>query len=137
MGNKLIAWSIAAALAGIATQASAAGLDGTDPLICATAEAFDCAPNSQCIRDSPETVNLPRFIRVDFAGKRAFTKRVSGEERVAEIMSQQSVDGRLVLQGVQLGHGWSMAISQETGAMSLAVVGDEIGFVVFGTCTNL
>lgn len=137
MGKHLIGRSMAAALAAIASPASAAGLDGTDPLICATAEAFDCAPNSQCIRDSPEAVNLPRFIRLDFAEKRAFTKRLSGEERVAEIMSQQSVDGRLVLQGVQLGHGWSMAISQETGAMSLAVVGAEIGFVVFGTCTTL
>jgi hypothetical protein len=137
MGRYLIACSIGAVLTAIAAQASGAGLDGTDPLICATAEAFDCAPNSQCIRDSPEAVNLPRFIRLDFAGKRAFTRRLNGEERVAEIMSQQSVDGRLVLQGVQLGHGWSMAISQETGAMSLAVVGDEIGFVIFGTCTNL
>jgi hypothetical protein len=41
------------------------------------------------------------------------------------------------LQGVQAGHGWSMAISRGTGAMSLTIAGDGSGFVVFGTCTAL
>jgi hypothetical protein len=67
----------------------------------------------------------------------AFTKRPDGVERIAEIGTVTTQEGALVLQGVQAGHGWSMAISRVTGSMSLTIAGDGSGFVVFGTCTAL
>jgi hypothetical protein len=123
-------------LAGV-LPAGAAGLDGQAPAICATTETFDCTPDSDCIKDTPESVNLPRFIWIDFAAKQARTKRTSGEERTAEIRSVEADDAMINLQGMQAGHGWSMAITKETGAMSLAISGDEMGFVVFGVCTTM
>jgi hypothetical protein len=126
-------------LIGLTGQALAEDFDGSAPLICATAEAFDCGPNvdcaSDCASDTPETIDLPRFIRLDFAGKRAFTKRQDGEERVAAIASQAVDSGMLILQGVQNAHAWSLLISQTTGAMSLSISGDGVGFVIFGSCT--
>jgi hypothetical protein len=76
-----------AAIASLAMPAVAAGLDGHENITCETSETFDCAPNDECIKDSPESVNLPRLIRFDFAGKRAFTKSGSGEERACDLSS--------------------------------------------------
>jgi hypothetical protein len=120
-----------------AGAAMAAGLDGTAPVVCATTQTFDCAAGGDCIADSPDAINLPQLLRLDFAARKAITKRPSGAERVAEIGALTIQEGELVLQGVQAGHGWSMAISRGTGAMSLTIAGDGSGFVVFGTCTAL
>jgi hypothetical protein len=115
----------------------AAGLDGLAPLICATNEAFDCSPNSQSVSDSPAAVDLPRFIHLDFASKRAIAKGMSGQERTIEIRFQPAEESQLILLGFHLGRGWSMSITKETGFMSLAISGDLSGLVVFGTCATL
>lgn len=134
MNGSLIVATIILCVAGAAGVALAGGLDGTAPVVCATSETFDCASGAQCVTDSPEAINLPRLIRFDFAAKKAFTKRASGEERVAPISVQELQDGELILQGIQNGFAWSMAISQESGDMSLAIAGGGAGLVVFGSC---
>ncbi len=45
--------------------------------------------------------------------------------------------GEQLLQGVESGRAWSMAITEATGRMVISVAGDEIAFVVFGACTGL
>lgn len=134
MRRSLIVMTIILSVSGTSQVARAAGLDGTAPVVCETSETFDCAPGGQCIADSPEAINLPRLIRIDFAAKKAFTKRASGEERVAPINLQESQDGELILQGIQNGVAWSATISQENGDMSLAIAGGGAGLVVFGSC---
>ena len=129
-----LASMIMAALAGGALPAAAAGLDGTEPVTCATSVTFDCAPNGDCIKDSPEAINLPRLIRLDLPAKKAFTKWASGEERTADIAMFRLEGGRLVLQGVQNGNGWSLTVVQESGAMSLAIAGDGAAINAFGVC---
>jgi hypothetical protein len=125
---------IVAALACPALPMAAAGLDGSGPVTCATSVTFDCAPNGECIKDSPEAINLPRLIRLDLPAKKAFTKWASGEERSAEIASQSVEGGRLILQGIQNGNGWSLTVAQESGAMSLAIAGDGAAIIAFGVC---
>ena len=129
-----LASMIMAALLGPALPATAAGLDGTEPVTCATSVTFDCAPYGDCIKDSPEAINLPRLIRLDLPAKKAFTKWASGEERTAEIASQKVEQGRLILQGIQNGNAWSLTVSQESGVMSLAIAGDGAAVVAFGVC---
>ncbi len=137
MNRPLIVMTTIMALAGVVNDAVAEGLDGKAPLVCATSETFDCAAARQCVADAPEGVNIPRLIRIDFAAKKAYTKGLNGPERVSEIGVQQIHEGRLILQGVQGGYGWSVAISQATGAMSLTIADDGVGAVVFGTCMAL
>jgi hypothetical protein len=137
MRRPHLTWTVLAALTGSAAAAEAAGLDGGAPITCATSETFDCAPDGDCIKDSPEAIDLPRLIRLDFAAKKAFTKLASGEELAAEIASQQVDQDRLILQGVQSGAAWSLAVSQKTGIMSLSISGDGVAIVAFGTCEAL
>jgi len=137
MNRPLIVVTTIMTLAGALSGAAAETLDGKSPLVCAASETFDCAAARQCVADTPEGINIPRLIRIDFTAKKAFTRRLNGEERASPISDFQIHEGKLILQGVQGGYGWSMAISQETGAMSLTISDDEVGAVVFGTCTGL
>ena len=134
MRRPYLGWMITVALTCQTGVTAAAGLDGSAPISCATTVTFDCDPNDDCIEDSPEAINLPRLIRLDFAAKKAFTKVVGAEVRTAEIGSQQVVADRLILQGVQNGAAWSLAVSQKTGIMSLSVSGDSVAIVAFGIC---
>lgn len=134
MSRKLVVLMIVLGLAGVADAALAGGLDGTTPVVCAINETFDCASGGQCVADFPEAINLPRLIRFDFAAKKAFATQANSDERASPIGLQESREGALMLEGVQNGFAWSMAISQESGDMSLTIAGGGGGYVVLGSC---
>jgi hypothetical protein len=52
-------------------------------------------------------------------------------------MNHKRENGKLILQGIEDGRGWSLVIVEETGKMSATIAGDQVGFVVFGNCTTL
>ncbi len=135
--NVLEVLGFVAVLSIASTAANADGLDGSQPLICASIEAYDCGPGADCLRGSVESINAPQFMRLDFEQKLARATRANGEERTAKIESLTRVEGKLILQGVQRGLGWSMTITQENGAMVLTAAGDRTAFVIFGACTPL
>ena len=119
------------------TVAGAEGLDGSQPLICASMEAYDCGPGEECHKGTAESIDAPQFMWLDFENKLARAKRASGEERTAKFETLTVDTGKLILQGVQGGMGWSMTIAQENGAMVLTAAGDQAAFVIFGACTPL
>ena len=45
-------------------------------------------------------------------------------------------EGRIILQGVEAGRGWSLLLSEATGNTVLTVSADQDAFVVFGECTR-
>ena len=137
MKKPAILLTVVLSMTALSEGVLAGGLDGATPAVCATTETFDCNPGKQCIADSPEAVNVPRLIRLDFAAKKAFTKKTTGEERIAEISSVSSQQGELLLQGVQNGFGWTMSIANDTGDMTLTIAGKGAGFIIFGSCTPL
>jgi hypothetical protein len=106
------------------------------PLLCAPGEPIQCESNGECTRITIQSTRLPRFIRVDFA-----TQQLSGVAEGAKVVSaiknQQQLDGMLILQGAENGRGWSMAVDEKSGDMTLTVAGDQVGFVVFGACMRL
>jgi len=126
-----------AVLAAATSAANAKGFDGSQPLICAPMEAHDCGPGSNCIKGTAASIDAPQFIRLDFEQKLARSTRANGEERTAKIEKVTREEGTLILQGVQLGLGWNMVITQESGAMVLTAAGEQVAFVIFGACTPL
>ncbi len=118
-------------------EARAASFDGSEPLLCASVEAYDCGAGGECFKGTAESINAPQFIRLDFEQKLARATRLGGEERTAKIESMTREEGKLILQGVQLGLGWSMVITQESGTMALTAAGNQAVFVIFGACTPL
>ena len=113
-------------------SAVAADFDGSMPLLCASIETAECNAGADCSEGTVEHINVPQFLRINFQ-----QQEISGPKRTTKIQNMAQVEGKVILQGVESGLGWSMAITQETGKMALTASGDQIGFVVFGACTPL
>jgi hypothetical protein len=97
-------------------------------------EVQECEPGRACQRQTPESVYLPSFLRIDVKARRVVTDDASG--RTSPIHDIAHVDGRLIMYGGQEGHGWSTVILGETGKLSAGVVDHDIGFLIFGACTT-
>jgi len=105
--------------------------DGTKPLLCASIEALDCDPGAPCERGTPEIMGAPQFLRIDFA-----KSEIAGPERTTKIRSMEKDDDQLVLQGYELGLGWTLALDRATGNMRITFARWDASFVIFGACTS-
>jgi hypothetical protein len=114
--------------------AAAADFDGSRDLLCVPTDAIQCEGAGDCKRVAIEEVNLPRFVNVEFKQKRLRGTVLGGEEQTTVIGNVKSANGRSILQGAENGRGWSMTIDHVTGDMSVAIAGDDIGFILFGVC---
>ena len=112
-------------------------VDGSKNAICASLSAIVCEAGTECERGTSESVNVPQFFRIDFGAQVIRATRPTGEEIASKIRGKARDQGELILQGVENGRGWSMAISEKTGRATLTVAGDEIAYTVFGACTAL
>jgi hypothetical protein len=120
-------------IASLATElVSAADFDGSKVLICAPVEAIDCAPGETCRKGAPADVGLPAFIRIDIA-----KMTMIGPKRTAPIVSIERSEKQILLQGTELGSAWVIALDQDSGEISGALVNREEVFVIFGSCTPL
>lgn len=114
------------------SDAMAADFDGSKPLICTAIEVVDCVLFDGCQRAAPQTVNLPRFLRLDFE-----KNEINGEGRITAIQNVSNIEELMIMQGVEGDRAWSLSLSTTTGDITGTVAGDGYGFVVFGACTTL
>jgi hypothetical protein len=132
--HKLALALLAVASLGFARAADAADFDGSKTLLCAPGEAVDCLPRGDCQQTTPDQLQIPRFITVDFRAKRLSGRTADGELHTA-IQNVRSVDGKQILQGAENGRGWSIVIDEQTGDLSAAIADQSAGFLLFGACT--
>lgn len=125
------------ALLSASMMATAAGRDGSAPLLCAVTDTVSCDSKSECVEGSAEAVNLPVFLKIDVANKTAASVRASGEQRTSKILSVHEEADALVLLGVEDNGGWSAAIGENSGKLTLTAAEEGMGFIVFGACTPL
>jgi hypothetical protein len=121
--------------------AFAGEFDGSRPLLCATVDLMECLPGGNCQRVTHDSINAPRFIKIDVKNKSINVPEAGEKRPTTKIERMEHVDGKLILQGaeesiegVRDGLGWSLSISEDNGAMVLTGSGDQVGFVVFGNC---
>ena len=106
--------------------------DGTKPLLCSSIEALDCDPGVTCERGIPEIMGAPQFLRIDFA-----KKEIAGPKRTTAIRMMEKDDDQIILQGYEIGLGWTLAIDRATGNMRITFAGSDASFIIFGACTPL
>jgi hypothetical protein len=109
-----------------------ADFDGSKNLICAPVEAMDCVAGEACTRGLPDEIGAPAFIRVDVT-----KKVISGPMQTTPILFVDKTETRVLLQGKELGFGWTIALEQSTGKLTATLVDEEGVFVLFGNCTPL
>ena len=130
----------------IAASAPKAGdFDGTKPLLISIIRVIECTPDGTCNEVTPASAELPQFLKIDFTNKTI--RSAAGDDNTPNptiIERQEVVDGKLILQGAEDGYekmrdglGWTMAISEESGQVVLTASGEQVAFVIFGTCIPL
>ena len=133
--NKTILLILALFLiTGMPTHVLAGDFDGSKPLLCAVIETIECTPDGECLRGEAESIDMPAFLKINFPKKTISGTRQDGTVRTTEIKTVEHMDGKLILQGVQNGRGWTMVISEATGKATITASDDQAGFVVFGAC---
>jgi hypothetical protein len=126
---------LAAAILLAPVPAPAAGpFDGSVPLLCAVQDVMECGPGGDCQRRTLDAVNFPPFLVVDVGAQSMAAD--DGSNRTAPIQHIERADGRVILQGGQMGRAWSAVIAQDTGRLSAGVLDQQGAFVLFGACTK-
>jgi hypothetical protein len=74
---------------------------------------------------------------IDFQQKVVRATDETGRKEVSPIKNIEQTGTQLILQGVENGHGWSIAVDQNTGRMTTLASGEDLGFIIFGACTAL
>ncbi|UXU89953.1 hypothetical protein [Burkholderia sp. S-53] len=108
-----------------------ADFDGSKPLLCATIDAHFCDIGEVCFRTLPGILGAPDFVHINFAKKTI----VGSSQRSTAIRYMEAGKGQLLMQGTELGYGWSIALDTKSGGMSATLVNRDDVFVLFGTCT--
>lgn len=118
----------------LAPPAAAAGkYDGSGPMICGAMMVTECGADGKCLYRSAEDVNLPPLFRVDAKGMKV--RNLEAEKgRESPIKNVEHMNGKMLVQGAEGDHGWTLVIHEDTGKMSGTVSGDGEGFVIFGQC---
>ena len=112
-------------------------IDGSANLICAAFDVMACLDGGICSRGEARSFEMPEFMNVDFKKMTVhatYDDENEKKEASSPIKNSEVSGNQLILQGVENNHGWTMAIDQNNGRMSLAVVGDELTFSFFGAC---
>ena len=128
-----IASSVLLVLVFAVVAAAAPPYDGSKPMQCSIETVMVCSDPSVCVRGTAQTVNLPQVLNVDVA-HRVISGAATG--RTIKIAWVNNDGGRLLIGGTELGGGWTMAVKQDSGAMSSAVIVRSGGFLMFGTCSS-
>ncbi len=115
--------------------ASAAPFDGSQPIVCATLEVLECEAGFKCEEETVDSVDAPQFLQISVQDKTVVGTRPSGAPVNATIELVRHAEQLMFLQGVEKMRGWSMAINETKGKMTLAIHDDASSYVIFGACT--
>lgn len=103
-----------------------------ESIICTLTRANDCLPEDGCIQVSVDEMGLPRFVRIDFKSKTITSLDIEIPSN-SQIATIDRLEGMTVMHGTEL-RGWSIALGEDSGNLTLSASGDGEGFVVFGVC---
>lgn len=136
MKGAAAALAVAAALGSPAALAE--GFDGKSNLVCATRDIMACADAYGCMQGQAREFEMPDFLYVDFKGKLVHARTADATKKVeSEFRNLDIEDTHLIVQGVENGQGWTIAVDRTTGAMTTAVAGGKVNVMFFGVCTPI
>lgn len=121
----------------VSTAVSAVGMDGSSDIVCSVVDVIACAEEGGCVQGTARSFELPDLVIVDAGKKTIRGTHEDGHNAVSPIKNMERSGDHLLLQGVENGRGWDLAINTKTGRLSASGVGDALSFLVFGACTTL
>ncbi len=121
----------------VAGPLGADDLTGADRFLCSAVQATQCKVNGECESGPPWNWQFPQFLEISFKEGVLQTTAASGENRSTPILSKERTEGRIVLQGMQLGRAFSMVIGEQSGHAAVAIAAEGMTVTVFAACTPL
>ncbi len=119
----------------VPTVGQAGDFDGKKPFVCTLVEVASCVPGHECAREDADAIGVPHFYAIDVARNEVAETRANGSSgRTSKIDRVEHPAGALLLSGVEGDRSWTAAVGEDSGKLSMAVVGDRVSFVVFGDC---
>jgi hypothetical protein len=103
-------------------------------LICAAVDLASCVPGDGCRRETSASINAPQIFTVDLKGHIITAHRPDGSLLASTIDRVTQLQSLLVLDGIQGVLSWTMTISDDSGRMSMAAIGNAQAYQVFGSC---
>ena len=141
MWIRKVSWFAAtclmAASSFVATTSAAEKLDGSNNMVCAVIKVVGCVEDSGCVLGKAADFDMPTLVVYDAKEKIVRGTHESGHKEVSPVKSMQSSKDHLILQGVEEGHGWDIAIDNKTGVMRASMVGEAVSLLMSGACTAL
>lgn len=120
------------------TPVSAGGMDGSKNIVCAVVDVVGCTETGQCTEGTARSFELPQFLIMDASKKAIRAAYEAGQKDVSSQVKNIETSGdHLILQGVEEGRGWNVAINTKDGKMSASVTGDAVSLLLFGACTSI
>ncbi len=121
-------------LTGFLICAGRAAAADIDTRTCSLTQAYACTSEEGCKEWSVQEAALPRFIKIDLKAKviKSLDKAIARETAFREV---DRLQGMVVLHGTEQ-RGWSMALGEDSGTLTLSASGDDESFVVFGSCIS-
>ena len=129
--NHSLRW-LAAVTVIASGSALAADFDGSKKLICAPVKAMDCAEGVECVSGTPQSLGAPTFVRIDFD-----RKEIAGTRLTTPIRELDKSADQVLLQGIEGGLGWTIAIDSESGNWHGTMAGQDGAIILSGSCTPL
>lgn len=117
-----------------ALNCNAQSFNGTKPFLCAMTNVSQCAPDEDCARTSVAAANIPQFVSIDVQKGLVTATDEAGAVRTSKIGRVEHPPQFLRLSGGDGDAGWVAEIEEGSGKMTIAAVGDQVGFVIFGAC---
>lgn len=134
-------WTVATVFWWCTSIAVGATFDGKNNLVCTTTEVYECDALHACQALGAEDAHDVRHLNVDFRRKTVTLDHIDSAH-VSKIDRVETVDGKLVLQGIEDGvedqvdgGGWTMSIDNRYGTLVFTVAGGSVAFVGLGGCT--
>lgn len=107
-------------------------------LICDAGLVIDCSAEGECTTGSPESVDLPRFLRLDLTAEQLTSPSPGFAGEVTPLGGVDRTDGLIAVNGTgRAGRVFSLSIDEATGALRASLLATDLAFLVFGGCVPL
>ena len=107
-------------------------------LICDAGLVVDCSAEGECSTGSPESVDLPRFLRLDLTAKQLTSPSPGFDSETTRLGGVDRADGLISVNGRgRAGRVFALSIDESSGALRASVLADDFAFLVFGGCVPL
>ena len=117
-------------------QVFAEDVSESDRIICAIQSTTICVEADDCYDVSPLDLDVPQFLIIDRNEKTLSTTKNAPRQRSTKVNHLSSVDGRLLLQGIERGRAYSFVIEEDLGLLTAALARDGVTLSAFGACTD-